>query len=86
MAQTAFTRRRPQRRDASAVSINARSERLAALEAAVADIQRTLEIQFQRIATMQAELDHLRAKKANSDEAEHVQRAIDPEPEFPRRG
>jgi hypothetical protein len=39
------------------------SDRFAALETAVTSIQRTLDVQFQRIAAIQAELDHLTAKK-----------------------
>jgi hypothetical protein len=39
------------------------SGRLTNLEAAVKVIQQTLEIQFVRMAAMQAELDHLAAKK-----------------------
>jgi hypothetical protein len=40
-------------------------ERLARLEAAVASIQQTLEVQFKRMAAMQAELDHLAAQRRN---------------------
>jgi hypothetical protein len=39
-------------------------DRLARLEAAVASIQHTLEVQFKRMAAMQAELDRLAAKNS----------------------
>lgn len=38
-------------------------DRVAKLEAAIAAIQSTLDIQFKRIAAMQAELDHLTARR-----------------------
>ena len=38
-------------------------QRLARIEATMIEVQRTLEIQFQRIAAMQAQVDHLAARK-----------------------
>jgi hypothetical protein len=38
-------------------------DRLEGIEAAINDIRRALDIQFQRIAAMQAEIDVLTAKK-----------------------
>lgn len=40
-------------------------DRLASLEAAVTSIHQTLDVQFKRMAAMQAELDHLAAKNRN---------------------
>jgi hypothetical protein len=40
-------------------------DRLTLLEAAVASIHHTLDVQFQRMAAMQAELDQLAAKNRN---------------------
>jgi hypothetical protein len=39
------------------------SERLVALEETVAVMQQTLDVQFKRMAAMQAEIDHLTARK-----------------------
>ncbi len=41
------------------------SDRLADLEAAVAEMQHTLDMQFRRMAAMQAEIDRLTAKNRN---------------------
>jgi hypothetical protein len=38
------------------------SDRLARVEAAILDIRTTLDVQFKRIAAVQAQLDHLAAK------------------------
>jgi hypothetical protein len=40
-------------------------DRLTTLEAAIAEIQQTLDVQFKRMASMQAEIDHLTAKSRN---------------------
>jgi hypothetical protein len=42
------------------------SERLVALEETVAVMQQTLDVQFKRMAAMQAEIDHLTARKHQS--------------------
>jgi hypothetical protein len=41
-------------------------DRLAALEATVAAMEQTLDVQFKRMAAMQAEIDHLTAKKGQN--------------------
>ncbi len=40
-----------------------RDDRVTRVEAVLAEVQRTLEVQFQRIAAMQAQLGHLSARK-----------------------
>jgi hypothetical protein len=42
------------------------SERLARLDTAIATIQQTLDVQFKRMAAIQAELDHLSAKNRST--------------------
>jgi hypothetical protein len=42
--------------------LNPETIRLARLEAAVEAIQQTLDVQFKRIAAIQAQLDHLAAR------------------------
>ena len=44
------------------------SERLADLEAAVANIQHSLDVQFKRIASVQAELDQIAARNRTGEE------------------
>jgi uncharacterized protein YaaN involved in tellurite resistance len=45
--------------------LDVQPDRLAALEAAVALIQRTLDMQFKRMAAMQADIDLLRANNGS---------------------
>ena len=49
--------------DDSATITEIHPDRLASIEAAINEVRRTLDIQFQRMAAMQAEIDLLRAKK-----------------------
>jgi hypothetical protein len=51
--------------DSRAVTADADDDRLAFIEDAIAEIRQTLDVQFQRIADMQAQLDHLNAKTRN---------------------
>lgn len=48
--------------DGSALKPDSWSDRLESLETAVAAIQQTLDVQFKRMAAIQAQLDHLIAK------------------------
>jgi hypothetical protein len=54
--------RRPIDGGDSTVGSNSESSRLTAIEAAIVGIRHTLDIQFQRIAAIQAQLDHMTAK------------------------
>jgi hypothetical protein len=75
MSRTSTALRRPAPDDGSPVSSGHRSDRLAALETAVAAIQQTLDVQFARMAQMQAQIDLLTAKDRNNLRSEHAERA-----------
>jgi hypothetical protein len=65
MSRTSAVLRRPPSGDGSSVLSEGRSGRLATLEATVAAIQQALDVQFARIAQMQAQIDLLIAKDRN---------------------
>jgi hypothetical protein len=48
---------------ACVIGINSKTDRLGRIEDALESIHQTLEVQFKRIAAMQAEIDLLRAKR-----------------------
>lgn len=62
-ASAATLRRASPAGDGFPVTPDSPGDRLAALEAAVAAIQQTLDVQFERIAQMQAQIDLIIAAK-----------------------
>jgi hypothetical protein len=75
MSRTSAALRRPPTGDGSSGSSEHRSDRPATLEAKVAAIQQALDVQFARIAQMQAQIDLLVANHGNNSGAEHAERA-----------
>jgi hypothetical protein len=75
MSRTSAGLRRQVAGDGSSVSSGHRSDRLDMLEATVAAIQQALDVQFARIAQMQAQIDLLVANHGNNSGAEHAERA-----------
>jgi hypothetical protein len=75
MSRTSAALRRPLTGDSSSVSSENRSDRLATLEAHIAAIQQALDVQFARMAQMQAQIDLLVAKDRGHDGADHAERA-----------
>jgi hypothetical protein len=62
MARRSATARRAVVDDCTPATLDAPPDRLAALETAIAAIQQTLDVQFARMAQMQAQIDRLIAK------------------------
>ena len=75
MSRTSAAPRRPSTGDGSSPLSDHRSDRLATLEAAVAAIQQALDVQFARMAQMQAQIDLLTAKDRANLGPEHAERA-----------
>ena len=69
----AHPHRQPSDSDSLATS-DSQSDRLEELEVAVAVMQKTLDIQFARMAQMQAQIDRLTAKDRYHEEPTQVER------------
>jgi hypothetical protein len=65
MSRSSIALRRSPTGDGRSVSPGDGSDRLAALEATVAAIQQALDVQFARIAQMQAQMDLMTARDHN---------------------
>lgn len=62
----------------SFATTDSRVDRLAVLEVAVAAMQKTLDVQFARMAQMQAQIDRLTAKDGHHEERTQADRPTAP--------